>query len=507
MADTAARLASRSLSAWAPTLAAFDFGTAFSAIAQYYVQATLVAAGLPVGFRNLVNDYFRCVLALTRSNDGSWTVLFQIASGIVQGCSLSGLLFALASDPYLNLFSRCFQGSTRIATFACADDLAIAVWNIDALRKTAASFRFIERLTRLRLKFSKCTLVPLSRQLPADFVFKIDQVQANRPPIDCLNSFITSNASFEDISRWTVLWIQRFIPSWSAVRIDSCVEYLGAIIGPSARCSQWTKTLMKWESRALLASSTPGPPSVATHMYNTYALSTLGYLGQFLAPPLSEQNFAKLCFLERQLQTRVLKMPFTAFSLAGLLNLHQWGGFSCRSALCTLAASMLRASCCTLSWAAAAAELRHISEQERDNLVFASEWQGELWPSCWDSSSIAFTLESASRGSFSSRRLSDAARVVLHETRIAQSSFFDEFPNNKFPFQKVAYRLFLRELFPDDIPSILARRFARFAPDGVPREDIFVTSLCEFACTLPQAIAHQCLRAWAGGWCTTGRFC
>ena len=164
-------------------------------------------------------------------------------------------------------------------------------------------------------------------------------------------------------------------------------------------------------------------------------------------------------------------MPFTAFSLAGLLNLHTWGGFSCRSALCTLVASMLRASCCTLSW------VRHISGQERDNLVFASVWQGELWPNCWDSNPIAFTLGSASRGSFPPRRLSDVARVVLREARIAQSSFLNEFPHNKFPFQKVAYRLFLLELFPDNIPSILARRFARFAPDGLPREGILFTSL------------------------------
>eukprot|EP00972_Heterocapsa_arctica_P071080 10499933-Heterocapsa_arctica.AAC.1 len=87
-----------------PALVFWDFVAAFPSVSQAWLFTVLAAAGFPEGFLRLVHGIY--FMNFAYGTDGtSHRFLFQILSGVVQGCPLSGLLFAVLLDPFLRAIS------------------------------------------------------------------------------------------------------------------------------------------------------------------------------------------------------------------------------------------------------------------------------------------------------------------------------------------------------------------------------------------------------------------
>ena len=77
--------------------------------------------------------------------------------------------------------------------------------------------------------------------------------------------------------------------------------------------------MSKWRGRADAIAATGAPPSVACHLYNTHALTTLSYIGQLYFPP------RELCAQEPSVLARMMRCPYNAFTRSDFFNLYEWG--------------------------------------------------------------------------------------------------------------------------------------------------------------------------------------
>jgi len=97
--DFASRLYSIECPQLLPALCAFDFGTAFAALSQRWLMIMLEVFKLPSGFIDLCQGFFSFVAGVGCGTNGLVQMLFLICSGVVQGCSLSGLLICHRYQP------------------------------------------------------------------------------------------------------------------------------------------------------------------------------------------------------------------------------------------------------------------------------------------------------------------------------------------------------------------------------------------------------------------------
>ena len=136
----------------------FDFKAAFPSLSPEFLQAMLATIGMPAEACNLVralHHHQRCSISLAGSTyDG-----FAIGSGIRQGCPLSPLLFAAATDILLRLLAKRFPA---MLARAFADDTAAVTADIfedaDALLEV---FETYARMSGLRLNLRKTVIIPL----------------------------------------------------------------------------------------------------------------------------------------------------------------------------------------------------------------------------------------------------------------------------------------------------------------------------------------------------------
>ena len=77
--------------------------------------------------------------------------LFDIYSGVLQGCPLSGLLFVCCMDPITRALAARITG--RGSATACADDLAVALSSIAHLPRVHAVVDLAARAACLCLHF------------------------------------------------------------------------------------------------------------------------------------------------------------------------------------------------------------------------------------------------------------------------------------------------------------------------------------------------------------------
>ena len=133
--------------------------------------------------------------------DGEFFFSFIVSSGVLQGCSLSGTLFVLVGEPFLqnilDKMNRAHFGLVR----ACADDLGAVINNISHLRFFARLFDVMFKIANLQIKPKKCKIVPLH-----DW-----------------NKGVATLVSD---------WIALHLPQWSEFAVVSQAEYLGFWLGP-----------------------------------------------------------------------------------------------------------------------------------------------------------------------------------------------------------------------------------------------------------------------------------
>ena len=115
----------------------------------------------PMGFINIIEGMYAHNAAFT-ADDGTVNLAFWILSGVLQGCPLSGMLFALVMDPFLRCMKASIQDKNLAQVRACADDVGAALKNIYVLERFEPIFKLAAETANLHLKASKCVVVPTS---------------------------------------------------------------------------------------------------------------------------------------------------------------------------------------------------------------------------------------------------------------------------------------------------------------------------------------------------------
>ncbi len=140
-----------------PAIILFDFCAAFPSVAHDLIMIICRAMGLPEGFLNYLESLHEDNLCIYRGGDTDKT-LYKIESGIIQGCPLSGSIFVLTVDPFLQLLKRTIPSATNRAF---ADDIATLVQSLQDLPTHKKSFELFMDISGLDLKVQQCSLIPL----------------------------------------------------------------------------------------------------------------------------------------------------------------------------------------------------------------------------------------------------------------------------------------------------------------------------------------------------------
>ena len=225
----------------------FDFTAAFPSISREYLMATAESAGLPPTAMHVLRSLYHNttgVLFLNGKLHGSVPFL----SGIRQGCPLSPLLFALASDSLLRILKYRHKDAV---VKAFADDTAMVLpsWSRSQAR-VFNTFKVFEKVSRLALNYAKTVAIPLWRESISDIQARM-AADTDMPNID-----------------------------WRTTG-----KYLGMFIGPEKRDNSWTKTAAKYQDRLLDWPWSEMGLHPAIYTYNTYVLPVVLFVAQLEEPP------------------------------------------------------------------------------------------------------------------------------------------------------------------------------------------------------------------------------
>jgi hypothetical protein len=455
-------------------LAFWDFAAAFPSVAHEWLMLCCAASGLPTGLCTIIGLFYSNACIFVESG-GKSQFLCWLRSGIIQGCPLSGFLYALCADPFLKKMVADVVGHEYVAAVpsedltiaevrtgvirACADDVGGAFANLTAFSRTVPAFNCAANFANLHLKGSKCVVVP------------------------------TSHKCDDTCQLFTTNWLHYWIPHWRNFLIQSTSKYLGFQLGPTSGSLQWSNAVAKYKARVRSIASSGAPPSVATLLYNSQAISVLGYIAQMCHLP---SGFAAI---ERGQLHALLHMPTNSSTLAFFFNAKHWGMLPIRSALATNLASLMRASLSTVSvwphWSSA------VSASANLCLSVGDLTAGRDAPSFWDSCSLSTTLARAAAG-FVGTRYSCAGSAAL----AAISSFQGPSPK----IQKLCYDAILPLIAPNEALKLFSKRIS--GPLGVsfPRGGVNWTSVQQACARLSPKHASNVVKTWLNAWCTSDRF-
>ena len=137
-----------------PLMAFFDFAAAFPSVIHGWIELVVRSYGLPDGLANLIGVYYACNLACTQVQN-EIMFLLMIVSGVHQGCPMSGWIFALIFDPFVELFYRNIEVAGKGIARVCADDVGAAVNDIGCLVTLHHVFKLAQLFAGLTLKKSE----------------------------------------------------------------------------------------------------------------------------------------------------------------------------------------------------------------------------------------------------------------------------------------------------------------------------------------------------------------
>lgn len=147
-------------------------------------------------------------------------------------------------------------------------------------------------------------------------------------------------------------WLETNLPQWADFKVKGSSRYLGFMLGPSAGKSQWTLALDKWNSRSVSFADIGAAASIAAKLYNTRAVSTLGYIAQLRQLPCSARA------IERRIVNKILRLLGNALGAREFLNLSVLNGPHFTSVCSFACAAAIQAATVTvLVWPGALATL------------------------------------------------------------------------------------------------------------------------------------------------------
>ena len=289
----------------------YSFSAAFPSMSHTWVAACLTALGMSPGAHDFIMNMY-CLNLAHSAVGGALVPHFLILSGVLQGCPLSGFLFAVGFGPFLWWMYKVVGLAGLGKIRACADDIGTTLKNISALLVLYPILVAIERAAGPSLKSSKCVLLP------------------------------TGHGFTPELASMFETWLQLNIPEWACFETKSAGKYVGFWLGPKAASLQWIRILDKYSCRTQLAADIGSAASVSVLRYNSRALPVLGYISQLLPLP---PGFAKI---KRKMLYRVLHWPFNALAFHPLFRLGDAGGPGIRSASVLATATRFRAATTTV---------------------------------------------------------------------------------------------------------------------------------------------------------------
>eukprot|EP00959_Pyramimonas_sp_CCMP1952_P431189 9030784-Pyramimonas_sp.AAC.1 len=96
--------------------------------------------------------------------------VYWLRSGIIQGCGLSGTLYALSTAPFLVDLGYSLEDAGLGLARACADDIGAVLFEARGLQVLFRAMRTTRLPTVLCLKVSKCKVTPLHATFDPDLL-------------------------------------------------------------------------------------------------------------------------------------------------------------------------------------------------------------------------------------------------------------------------------------------------------------------------------------------------
>ena len=95
--------------------------------------------------------------------------MFDILSGVLQRCPLSGSLFVMAIDPLLLIFKKISSAMLRV----CADDVGAALRRLESITLAEVWFDKFRKASNLTLKPKTCVMILIGSTLDEANILKI----------------------------------------------------------------------------------------------------------------------------------------------------------------------------------------------------------------------------------------------------------------------------------------------------------------------------------------------
>lgn len=133
---------------------------AFDRVEPRFLWKVLEAFGFNPGFIVMLKVMYSDIESLLKIN-GSLGAPFKVERGIRQGCSLSGMLYALCFEPLLHRLRSVMSGvllksNSVVRLSAYADDLLLMIDKQEHIDSFVLTFNNFERLSSAKVNWAKC---------------------------------------------------------------------------------------------------------------------------------------------------------------------------------------------------------------------------------------------------------------------------------------------------------------------------------------------------------------
>uniref|UniRef100_A0A671TWB6 Reverse transcriptase domain-containing protein n=1 Tax=Sparus aurata TaxID=8175 RepID=A0A671TWB6_SPAAU len=141
-------------------LISIDQEKAFDRVEHQYLWKTLAAFGFNPGFIARIQVLYCNVASILKIN-GSLAAPFAVQRGVRQGCSLSGMLYSLAIEPFLHKLRKelsgvCFPGCpTAVKLSAYADDIMVVLNTQVDIKVIEGNVELFNKLSSSKVNWNK----------------------------------------------------------------------------------------------------------------------------------------------------------------------------------------------------------------------------------------------------------------------------------------------------------------------------------------------------------------